>query len=54
MYIRGNTGVPRNKRKLDMEGRYNLCDDRLSRLEKAVDRHSEQIEETKNIIHAIK
>ena len=54
MRIRSNTGVPRNKRKLDMEGRYNLCDDRLSRLEKAVDRHSEQIEETKNIIHAIK
>ena len=37
-----------------MEGRYNLCDDRLSRLEKAVDRHSEQIEETKNVIHEIK
>ena len=37
-----------------MEGRCNLCEDRLNRLEKAVDHHSEQIEETKNIINAIK
>lgn len=37
-----------------MEGRCNLYDDKLSRLEKAVDHHSEQIEETKNVINAIK
>jgi EAL domain-containing protein (putative c-di-GMP-specific phosphodiesterase class I) len=37
-----------------MEGIYNLYDDKLSRLEKAVDHHSEQIEETKNVINAIK
>ena len=37
-----------------MEGRFNLHDDRLNRLEKAVDHHSEQIEETKNVINAIK
>ena len=37
-----------------MEGRCNLHDDKLSRLEKTIDRHSEQIEETKNTINAIK
>ena len=37
-----------------MEGIYNLHDDRLNRLEKDIDRHSEQIEETKNIINGIK
>lgn len=37
-----------------MEGRCNLCEDRLNRLEKAVDHHSEQIEETRNVINAIK
>ena len=37
-----------------MEGICNLQDDRLNRLEKAVDHHSEQIEETKNVINAIK
>lgn len=37
-----------------MEGRCNLYDDKLSRLEKAVDHHSKQIEETKNAINAIK
>ena len=37
-----------------MERRCNLCDDKISRLEKAVDHHSEQIEETKNVINAIK
>ena len=37
-----------------MEGRFNLHDDRLNRLEKAIDHHSEQIEETRNVINAIK
>ena len=38
----------------NMEGRCNLCDDRLNRLEKAMDQHSEQIEKTKNTLNEIK
>ena len=37
-----------------MEGIYNLHDDRLNRLEKAMDQHSGQIEETKNTLNEIK
>ena len=38
----------------NMEGICNLCDDRLNRLEKAMDQHSEQIEKTKNTLNEIK
>ena len=37
-----------------MEGRWNLHDDRLDRLEKAMDQHSGQIEKTKNTLNEIK
>ena len=37
-----------------MEGRCNLCEDRLNRLEKAMDQHSGQIEKTKNTLNEIK
>ena len=37
-----------------MEGICNLQDDRLNRLEKAMDQHSEQIEKTKNTLNEIK
>ena len=37
-----------------MEGRCNLCEDRLNRLEKAIDQHSGQIEKTKNTLNEIK
>ena len=37
-----------------MEGRCNLNDDMLNRLEKAIDQHSEQIEKTKNTLNEIK
>ena len=37
-----------------MEGRWNLCNDRLDRLEKAIDQHSGQIEKTKNTLNEVK
>ena len=37
-----------------MEGRWNLHDDRLNRLEKAIDQHSGQIEKTKNTLNEVK
>ena len=37
-----------------MEGICNLQNDRLNRLEKAMDQHSEQIEKTKNTLNEIK
>ena len=37
-----------------MEGRYNLCNDRLNRLEKVMDQHSGQIEKTKNTLNEVK
>lgn len=37
-----------------MEGRWNLYDDRLNRLEKTMDQHSVQIEKTKNTLNEIK
>ena len=37
-----------------MEGRWNLHDDRLNRLEKAMDHHSGQIEKTENTLNEIK
>ena len=37
-----------------MEGRWNLHDDRLNRLEKAMDQHSGQIEKTKNTLNEVK
>ena len=36
------------------EGRCNLCEDRLNRLEKAMAQHSGQIEKTKNTLNEIK
>lgn len=37
-----------------MEGRWNLHEDRLNRLEKAMDQYSGQIEKTKNTLNEIK
>ena len=39
---------------LQREGICNLQDDRLNRLEKAIDQQSEQIEKTKNTLNEIK